>query len=210
MHEAESLSVITHGLFSRCWYTDIQRCTISDSKRELMETFIQICQEGKIMRTLIGMIHSSAEHNKQLCFHIWVRLGSSAAATVHSCFSLPVRFWRLRRDMKMFLLFRHVALACWLLCSLAACHPTNYCQRNCVMPYSVWCVDGGNNLFLLIALWHEFEWLSGQLKNRFAVKTEILWISLLIYNGTRSPAGLTAACKLRIAHYLGSARLGLV
>ncbi len=43
--------------------------------------------------------------------------------------------------MKMFLLFRHMALPSWGLCSLAACHPTNHCQRNCVMPRSVWFVD---------------------------------------------------------------------
>lgn len=49
----------------------------------------------KIMRTLIGMIHSCAGHNKQLCFHIEVRLRSFAAATVRSCFPLPVQFWRL-------------------------------------------------------------------------------------------------------------------
>lgn len=95
MDEAESLSVITHGLFCWCWYTDIQRCTVSDSERELMAAFIQICQEGRIMRTLIGMIHSCAGHNKQLCFHIEVRLRSFAAATVRSCFPLPVQFWRL-------------------------------------------------------------------------------------------------------------------
>lgn len=47
-------------------------------------------------------------------------------------------------------------------------------EELCHALLSLVCRQGGNNLFLLIALWHEFEWLSGQLKNRFAVKTEIL------------------------------------
>lgn len=94
MHAAESLSVITRGLFCRCRYTDTWRCTEGNSEREPMAAFTQICQEGRIMRTLIGMIHSHAEHNKQLCFP---SLSEAAAATVHSCFSLPVRFRRLSR-----------------------------------------------------------------------------------------------------------------
>lgn len=58
-----------------------------------MAAFNEMCQEGRIMRTLIGMIHSSVEHNKQLCFYIGARPRSSAPPTVHSIFlSLPGRF----------------------------------------------------------------------------------------------------------------------
>lgn len=91
VHKVESLSVITHGPFCRCWYTDIQRCSIGE--REPIASFIWICQEGRIMRTLIGMIHSSAKHNKQLCFQ------RSETAAVRSCFSPHLqKVWRLRRD----------------------------------------------------------------------------------------------------------------
>lgn len=95
MHEAESLSVITHGLFLQMlihWYSDIYYRWFWEKH---LWAFIQISQEGRIMKTLIGVIHSSVKHNTQLCFHIGVRPQSSAAATVHSCFSLPVRFRKL-------------------------------------------------------------------------------------------------------------------
>lgn len=56
--------------------------------------------------------------------------------------------------------------------------------------------------FLLIAPWHEFEfeWLSGQLRNRYAVKAEILGISVLISDGTcpPQPASLLPRCCLRV------------
>lgn len=92
--------------------------------------------------------------------------------------------------------------------------PQTHCQRSCVMPCSGGCaggkgagVDGGRWVIifpfffpplLLIALWHEFEfeWLSEQLRNRSAVKAEILGISVLISDGTCSPS--RPRCCLRV------------
>lgn len=65
-------------------------------------------------------------------------------------------------------------------CSLAGCHSANPCQRNCVMPYSVWCLDGVCNIY-------NTEWLSGKFNNRFAVKLKYVSTDLKCHQLTHGP-----------------------
>lgn len=84
----------------------------------------------------------------------------------------------------MFLLLRHMwpcqagAFVLWQHAS-----PQTTARRTVSCSCSAGFVDGEHmdNPFYLIALWQELEWLSQQLYNRFAVKTEILCISPPIY-----------------------------
>lgn len=145
--------------------------------------FIKICQEGSIMRTLIGAIHLSGEHNKQLCFHIGLRAQSTA--TVHRCFFFTCTSLKAELELRR-------CCCCSVTRAPAkqgplffGCMPTRNLlpEELCHVPvqFSLQTGNTGNNPFHLIALWQELEWLSRQLYNRFAVKTEILCISPPIY-----------------------------
>lgn len=98
-----------------------------------MVAFMWILQEGRITRTLIGMIHSTAKLNYQLAFHI------DATATD--------TFLYLRQDWMSSLSYEdipvvpsHSSLPIWGLCSLATCHSTNHCPRNSdMLPLSLVC-----------------------------------------------------------------------
>lgn len=140
VHEAESLPLITRGLFCRCWSTDRQTCTVP------MEALLHICQEGRNTKILIGIIHSSTKTISSCvftrdCDHLWLLL-----CTAVFSFCQPVKFRRLSWDKKLLPLC-HVALPRCLLCSLAACHPTNHSHRKSVMPYSIWCRRGGETIY---------------------------------------------------------------
>lgn len=103
-------------------HTDIRRRITGYCAGEATEAFIQICQEGRIMRTLIGVFHSGAEqHGRQLCFHVWAR--SSAAASARSCFSFLTCL--ISEAVAGYEDIAVVAFRIGSLCRLAACLPTN-------------------------------------------------------------------------------------
>lgn len=67
LYKAESISVITRGLFGTCWVAAFQRCTY-----QWRRSFKLARKEAAYHDSIIAMIHSVAEHNKQLCFlHVW-------------------------------------------------------------------------------------------------------------------------------------------
>ena len=174
-------------------------CAGNDSEREPAPLFILIHQEGRIPRTLIGVIHSCDRHSKQLCSHT-----GSATAAVRSCLSSPAQVLKVEpRLWSCSPLFGHTGPPSRGLCSLAALHPNKPLPEElCHAPLSLVCrhANAANNPFHLIASWHEFEWLSRQLKNRFAVKTEVLYHHPSI-RAHAHPPGRTALSKMRIAIY---------
>lgn len=101
-----------------------------------VEAFIQVSQEGSSIDSIIAMIHSVAEHNKQLCFFTCVRSGFSAA--VHSW-----DFFFFNLLLKVEVGYEDVPVFSFLaLPFLAACHTENRCWSSRVI-HLVWCVDVG-------------------------------------------------------------------
>lgn len=99
-----------------------------------VEAFIQVSQEGSSIDSIIAMIHSFAEHNKQL-FLMCVR--SEFSAAVHSWdffFNLLLKVEVGYEDVPV---FSFLALP-----FLAACHTENRCWSSRVI-HLVWCVDVG-------------------------------------------------------------------
>lgn len=142
------------------------------------------------------MIRSVAEHNKQLCFFTCVRSSFSAAAAVHSWGFLHFFFtcfwrWRWYEDVPV---FSFMALP-----FLAACQMENR-HRSSRAIHLVWRVDVGESSIHVIAPCQKCEKLTGQLKNRFTIRGEEVWISRDT-SDTCSPRGSTenweiSACPL--------------